>query len=177
MTAISSGRRTTSEFLSDKDYKWSKASSGLVGRTSVFEEPALPEQLSLDVPGGSLRLYFEDSVPVWLEPTSRACAELLWLARGWDSYGARPIDPRNVVAMLEFLVRVMANDTPAPSVVPTSGGGVQIEWHEAGVDFEIEAVSPDRFDASFENTETGESWDRRVDSSTPEVRTIIGMLS
>lgn len=177
MTAICSGTRRRDEFVSDADHSFLEDSSTLLGRTPVFEGSVHPETLSLKVPGGSLLLYSEDIVPAWLSSTARACAELLRLAPGWDSYGARPIDPRNVLAMLKFLARVMANDTPAPSVVPTSGGSVQIEWHEAGIDFEIEAVSPGCFDASFENAKTGESWELRVDSSTPEVRTVIGMLS
>ncbi len=177
MTAICSGTRSRDEFVSDADHLFPEDSSTLLGRTSVFWEHSFPAPLIFDVPGGSLCLYPVDSVPGWLEPTGRACAELLWLKRDWDSYGARPIEPRNVVAMLEFLVRVMANDTPAPSVVPTSRGSVQVEWHMGGVDVEIEAVSPDCFEASFENTQTGESWDGRVDLGTPEVRAFIAMLS
>jgi hypothetical protein len=36
------------------------------------------------------------------------------------------------------LVEVMDNDAPAPSVVPLSDGGVQLEWHRRGRNLEIE---------------------------------------
>jgi hypothetical protein len=31
----------------------------------------------------------------------------------------------------------MAGHTPAPSIVPTHGGGLQLEWHVGGVDVEL----------------------------------------
>lgn len=36
------------------------------------------------------------------------------------------------------LVEVMENDAPAPSVVPLSGGGVQVEWYRRARNIEIE---------------------------------------
>lgn len=68
-----------------------------------------------------------------------AFAELLSLSDNWDSYGAGPIDPRAVEAArrLQFALSV------APlSVVPSCTGGVQLEMHREGFDFEI-GLNPD----------------------------------
>lgn len=51
------------------------------------------------------------------------------LKPGWDSYGACAIAPDAIRA-----ARVMLS---APSVVPCSDGGVQLEWHRDGFDIEI----------------------------------------
>ena len=48
------------------------------------------------------------------------------LKAGWDSYGAPAIAPEAVAAAQGF------------DVVPTSAGGVQLEWHRHGCDLEIE---------------------------------------
>lgn len=67
------------------------------------------------------------------------------LEANWDSYGAEQIDP-GVIDHAKRLIRSIAllvpDHTPAPSVVPTSRGGVQFEWHIGGVDVEIE-IHPD----------------------------------
>lgn len=57
------------------------------------------------------------------------------LPQNWDSYGARPVDPRAIA-----LARIMTI-RPA-SIVPTSGGGIQLEWHEDGLHAEV-VIHPD----------------------------------
>jgi hypothetical protein len=80
--------------------------------------------------------------PAWLEPTLRTMAELLDLPDNWNSYGANPIDPAQVAWALDLLARTMKLDSPTPTVVPTSHGGVELEWHLRGVDLEVHAISP-----------------------------------
>lgn len=75
--------------------------------------------------------------PAWLEPTVLSLARLLNLAADWDSYGAPAIEPRTVQATLELLRATMRDDSPAPATVPMSSGGVQVEWHEAGLEIEV----------------------------------------
>ena len=80
--------------------------------------------------------------PAWLRPTLEAMAELLELPENWNSYGARPIDPAALAWALELLGSTMNPETPAPTLVPTSGGGVELEWHTRGIDLEVHAVPP-----------------------------------
>jgi len=77
------------------------------------------------------------SEPWWLQNAEKTLDGLLLLAPGWDSYGATKID-HDVVESARQLLRAIADrDTPMPSVVPTSSGGVQLEWHASGIDLEI----------------------------------------
>lgn len=52
------------------------------------------------------------------------------LQEGWDTYGAAPI-----AALPIALARLLIEP---PHLVPTSKGGVQLEWHAQGFDIEIE---------------------------------------
>jgi hypothetical protein len=81
----------------------------------------------------------EGGEPDWLPQVVRRLRELLRLGPGWDSYGARPVDPRAVAAALALLAHVMKRAAEAPQIVPTVHGGVQLEWHskEAGVEVEV----------------------------------------
>jgi len=90
----------------------------------------------------------------WLAPTLSAMADILKLKENWDSYHAPPIDPLRVMQVLEFLVAVMRDDTPTPSVVPTSSGGVQIEWSVNGINLEIEFVREGKIGYLYENPPT-----------------------
>ncbi len=69
------------------------------------------------------------SRPTWLVPTRQALGSLLDLPTNWDSYGAPRVEPACLDSADEVLRYVMLHDSPGPSVVPTSGGGVQLEWH------------------------------------------------
>jgi len=61
--------------------------------------------------------------------------DLLKLERDWNSYGARPIEP----AAMKGVERLMALlRSVHPQVTPTNSGGLQVEWHEQGIDCEIE---------------------------------------
>lgn len=51
------------------------------------------------------------------------------LKSNWDSYGAASISPEAIATASQFL---------QPDIVPTSQGGIQLEWHNFGIDLEIE---------------------------------------
>ena len=129
------------------------------------------------VPGGELVVRFAGDPPAWLRPALGALAELLWLPADWDSYGALPVDPAHVHTMLEVLALVMRDDTPVPSVCPTNRGGVQVEWHERGIDLEIETLSAYTLGVSFEDSLTGTEWDREVDADLSPLTSCIADLS
>lgn len=77
----------------------------------------------------------------WFYPTLRAMAALPWWTDNWSS-GATRTQGAAITYMLEILLEVLDSQTPPPSVVPTWNGGVQVEWHRNGIDFEIE-VTPE----------------------------------
>lgn len=54
-------------------------------------------------------------------------AELLALPAGWDSYGARKIDPL-AIAAARRLLDALPKYIPEPAIAPMSNGGVELEW-------------------------------------------------
>jgi hypothetical protein len=83
---------------------------------------------------------FENS---WFQPVIGRVVELLSLPKAWAGPGSESIAPRlaeDVVSRV--LPMVMPGlDYPVPQIVPTRAGGLQLEWHRAGWDVEVD-VSP-----------------------------------
>jgi hypothetical protein len=64
------------------------------------------------------------------------------LGQGWDTYNAPPIGWDAGLFALSILNDFMRPRTPVPQVVPSTAGGVQLEWHQKGVDLEIHITAP-----------------------------------
>ncbi len=80
----------------------------------------------------------EPEKPDWWTPVTVRVREIASLREDWDSYDAAPVDRRNIVAALNFLLRVVGRHAPAPGIVPLPDGSVQLEWHRGGMDVEVE---------------------------------------
>ena len=70
---------------------------------------------------------------------------------GWDGYDAPPLRRDAGLFALEILQGVMRPRTPLPQVVPSSMGGVQLEWHEKGIDLEIHITAPYQWELWFQD--------------------------
>lgn len=74
----------------------------------------------------------------WREDVLDEINALLSLEPNWDSYGAQAIDGGCTGKAAVFVLLLAEHKKlPRPSVVPTSGGGVQIEWCIDGLDIEL----------------------------------------
>src|SRR5215471_6062282 len=71
--------------------------------------------------------------PAWLDAVARKCASFVDLENNWDSYGGRPVHESVAQATSELLLKLARASSPAPTVVPTARGGIQLEWHTASV--------------------------------------------
>jgi hypothetical protein len=121
-----------------------------------------PRRTEVHVSEGRIVIKGEDKEPAWLGPTVQALIEILDLPENWDSYGARPINQETVLFALQLLDETMQAETPPPRVVPTTRGGVQLEWHTRGVDLEIEIQAPGRIYASYEDHRSGDEWEEEL---------------
>lgn len=98
-----------------------------------------PLKASLDAPASRpvepLRVRFSGPpAPDWLPELVPRFREYLALPRGWDSYGARTVSRDAVIVA----IRILAGVARRPDhVLPTSGGGVQLEW-DGDIDLELE---------------------------------------
>lgn len=86
---------------------------------------------TFDCPRGLALRPMDNSEP---EIRKRA-AELLALPEGWDSYGAKRINPES--AQLAVLVAQALRTVADFRMVPMSSGGVALEAHDGGQDVEI----------------------------------------
>jgi hypothetical protein len=59
------------------------------------------------------------------------------LSEGWDGEGGRPLDFETAMKCVSFLLEKALHETPAPQIIPTALGGLQLEWHMGGADLEI----------------------------------------
>jgi len=97
-----------------------------------------------------------NQLPGWVSPTFKAIHEIQQLSNDWDSYGAHAIKQTLIGKSLDLLALVMEEKSPAPSVVPLSDGGLQLEWHRRSQDLEIifSVEKPAQF--FYRNRATGE---------------------
>ena len=111
------------------------------------------------VPAGSRNAQ---RAPAWHEKVSNRLEELLQLKDNWDSYGGKAPGTLAAAAVVTVLNSIMRSDTPAPSIVPSPRGHLQVEWHIGGVDLEIEVLTPTQVIASFSHPQfPRQSWDDR----------------
>lgn len=82
-------------------------------------------------------VWSDRSLPAWIYPLVEQMESILALKPGWDGPGSQPVTSDALRASLMVLEETMARDTIAPTVVPVSDGGLQLEWHCTGVDLEV----------------------------------------
>jgi hypothetical protein len=80
--------------------------------------------------------------PDFVDAVGADLDELSRLQPNWDGYGAPVIDPAVIAAARSFVGRLPENLVYRPRVVPTSGGGLQLEWHHGSKILELEFESP-----------------------------------
>lgn len=126
--------------------------AGLTEKERLASEPAVafrPEPVVRTIPIGSRGMvvpfkYIDNGEPwpAWLMSVLHGFANLVTLSGNWDGEGASKIDRTTINRALAAIERLLASDAPAPSIVPLSDSGLQIEWHRNKRDLEIE-FTPD----------------------------------
>lgn len=148
-------RPGSSEALSDFQWQSRQPRQSMPRQYGPFTDITSVAQVAV-IPFGQHALVLQQPLPSWSHGLLWKISELGDLETGWDSYGARPVDPECAAAAVDFLLDLLDSSTPQPSIVPTSRGGIQLEWHRLGADLEIEIESPARFHVFFEDERTGE---------------------
>lgn len=89
--------------------------------------------------------------------------ELADLPEGWDSYGAPAIDRLVLDAVAHLLQNLPWEEIRPPQVVPTSRGGVALEWHRPGLEFSLEVEPGPESNtvtlAFLADDATGDTWE------------------
>jgi hypothetical protein len=100
-----------------------------------FQRPVLKQRPSATIFG-------QQGVSNWEPVAARRIFELMALPIGWDGYGGKPLARATAHIAINLLATVCREHTPTPSLVPMSGGGIQIEWHRGPIDLEISVCAP-----------------------------------
>ena len=93
-----------------------------------------PVSLGLSMTASSA---IEFTSPPWLPAAEKRINALLKLQYNWDGEGAACVSFDCAMGAFSFLFSNSMHETPAPQLVPTSAGGIQVEWHINETDFEI----------------------------------------
>src|ERR1700733_1648912 len=141
------------KLLSDREYKvlGTHARSGALATSSgevwSIEENA-PRLMATSVSTPQRRISVEvlgPCIPQWAIPAVESAIQLLALPQNWDSYGALPIESSAIERGIELLGEIMSANSLAPTFVPTTSGGCQLEWHTHSRDLEIEISADAEF--------------------------------
>lgn len=118
------------------------------------------------------------ATPSWLNRARAKLDELGQLQAGWDSYGAKQVSSLARFAAFELLRQTATRATPAPALIPTSEGLVQIEWHTRGIDLEVLVISPTRFSVLFEDSrEEADRIEEELRYDLRKLKTVIQLLA
>ena len=114
--------------------------------------------------------------PDWAPEVREELDDLLQPGDAWDDDGARPTSAFAVGRARETLQALANFDTPRPSIVPGPDGGVQLEWHLASVELEIEFRPNGQVEALLVDRATAEEkLEEEADDSL--LRNWVAMLS
>ena len=77
----------------------------------------------------------------WRDTAEKTLNRFARLESNWDGYGAAPINPAVIREARELIATIADHIAEAPTIVPTSRGAIQLEWHRASRCLELEFES------------------------------------
>jgi len=140
------------------------AESGLTGKDEYFGQKFLGVNRHTNSVNNIASLS-KARIPKWVESVTTSLYAIVALCDNWDSYGAKRISHSTAVAVQGLLQDIMHDAAPAPQLVPGANGNVQIEWHFAGIDLEVEVESQSLAHVFFYDHSLQESaWEGRIEN-------------
>lgn len=122
---------------------------------SPFDTVSLPE-VGISLQENEVIVSFKTTSEIgstkWLNQTIAEIVRLMWLPGDWSSDNPRQIEPKSIEKILAVLLTILDSDSTPPAVVPTTRGGVQVEWHQNGIDLEIEAFNSSKLEYYFSDS-------------------------
>ena len=165
------------ESLSDSDWLPGSATSTMNDRETLSEGYGRLQPIIIRGHEGSIEIVFESYPPSWIDKTIENMKELLSLPENWDSYGVPTISLYSVGYALQGLFKIMESNTLLPIVVPTSHGGIQLEWHTRGIDLELETTPLGNINVFAIDQKNGTEWEGELSTRILEVNNLISRLS
>ena len=150
--------------------------------SSTFESETMGIESTLRRKDGRVSNFIspgESRTPdrAWQAPILRKICQFLEMPAGWDGYKAPRIGHHTAMFALQILDKFMRPGVPSPNLVPSSVGGIQIEWHEKGIDFEIHVTAPYEAEYYFEDRKTGADYGDEITGDLANLITPFAALS
>ena len=101
---------------------------------------------------------YENPERKWEREILTRLIELVQMEPDWDGYGAPSVKRDAGFFALEILKGIMRERTPLPQIVPSSVGGVQMEWHEKGIDLEVHVTGAYECEVWFRDHATAKNF-------------------
>ncbi|NIA71054.1 hypothetical protein HBA54_20860 [Pelagibius litoralis] len=153
--------------------------SGVSSLRSFSLRQNLTEEDVIQAPrSGSISSYFAaKQTNKCLFSIARKLQELAGLPVGWDGYDGQPLQSDIANFAFKLLSETLDPDCPPPQIVPLGYGGLQLEWHERGIDLEIEIEAPNRVALYFCDHQTGEEIEQQISTDYTAMAEQLAKLS
>lgn len=96
--------------------------------------------------------------PEWLLQIVDRLETLIELKTGWNGHGSQRVQAKPVMQALQLLLQVMRPTTVTPVLSPKPSGGLLVEWHDRGLDLEVDIPVDGEPSVWFES-EQGQEWE------------------
>jgi hypothetical protein len=114
----------------------------------------------------------------WQRQVAQSLKRLVELPANWDFQGATPVSIEAVASVIHLLNRVMLRTTIPPTLVPGRDGSLQLEWHDRGIDLEVEIKGDGTTSIGLDDPSRGIEWDGPIwKGEFPYLRDAIARLS
>ena len=151
---------------------------GIVERTAVIEKVPDPARSTTTQSAGGptiFNLKISQKPSDWFSNALKRISDLTGLAENWDGYGAHKIDAERVAEAVAFLTEIAHPGIAEPSVVPLVDGGLQIEWHRAGLDVEV-SLSEEEPVVYVSDRDSDEQSEHPANEAVPQVERFLVRL-
>jgi hypothetical protein len=115
--------------------------------------------------------------PAWLPAIVERFSYLFALGPNWNSHGAQAIQPASAVLAVRVLLAVQTEPQPLPFIAPTADGGAQLEWHDGGIDLEINIDPKGPVEVWFRDSAEGKEWEGDLSHREVDVRRALETLT
>lgn len=102
---------------------------------------------------------FDAEVDPHVELLINQVEELSTLEDGWMGYNSDAPSTQAISGAVFFITKMLRPDIPQPDIFPCPNGNIQLEWSCFQLEVEIEIESKTQYHASFEDLNTGVSWE------------------